>query len=267
MVYKPHQATDLVDLVEEVTHIKRAGSAASVMAMCPFHPNTDTPAMSVDSERGLYHCFGCGASGDALTWVQQTHGVGFHESLDLLARRDGVDLGPSMSRPTRAQRLDTVRWQAAAYCHQLLVSDDSGAAAGAYLRRAHAYSSDDVRAFHIGWAPTDPTVIPDHLVSVSEPDMVAAGVARPGPSRPFARHFGRVLYPVVTGPQRVSGFAAEDVDRGVEHPRHGGRARIHRRGRGAFDLDRYGGAWRPRLAVAAWQRWCTAACRGSHWPA
>ena len=57
------EATDIVDLIEEVTHISQAGSAASVMAMCPFYPNTDTPAMSVDGERGLYHCFGCGASG------------------------------------------------------------------------------------------------------------------------------------------------------------------------------------------------------------
>ena len=63
------EATDLVGLIEEVTRIKRAGSAASVMAMCPFHPNRDTPAMSVDGERGLYHCFGCGASGDALTFT------------------------------------------------------------------------------------------------------------------------------------------------------------------------------------------------------
>ena len=87
------EATDLVDLIGEVTQVRRAGSAASVMAMCPFHPNSDTPAMSVDGERGLYHCFGCGASGDALTFVQQTQGVGFRESLDLLARRAGVDLG------------------------------------------------------------------------------------------------------------------------------------------------------------------------------
>ena len=255
------EATDLVDLIGEVTQVRRAGSAASVMAMCPFHNNSDTAAMSVDGERGLYQCFGCGASGDALTFVQQTHGVGFRESLDLLARRAGVDLGPSIARPSQAQRLDAVRWQAAVFCHQLLVSDDSGAAARAYLRRTHRYRSDDVRAFHIGWAPTDPTVIPKHLgtLGVSEGDMVAAGVARRGPGRPFAQHFGRVLYPVSTGPERVSGFAAEDSDGGIEHPRHGGRARIHRRGRGAFDLDRYGGAWRPRLAVAAWQRWCTAA--------
>ena len=63
------EATDLVGLIGEVTHIKRAGSAASAMAMCPFHPNRNTPAMSADGERGLYHCFGCGASGDALTFT------------------------------------------------------------------------------------------------------------------------------------------------------------------------------------------------------
>ena len=46
-------------------------------------------------------------------------------------------------------------------------------------------------------------------------------IAQHPPSRPFAQHFGRVLYPVVTGPQRVSGFAAEDGDGGVQHPRRG----------------------------------------------
>ena len=177
------EATDLVGLVEEVTQVKRAGSAAAVMAMCPFHKNSDTPAMSVDGDKGLYHCFGCGASGDALTFVQQTQGVGFGESLGLLARRAGVDLGPSLSRPSRAQRLDRIRWQAASYCHELLLSDDSGAVARAYLRRAHGYGSDDVRTFHIGWAPTDPAVVPKHLGSLGVSDP-GHGSRRRCPPRP-----------------------------------------------------------------------------------
>ena len=216
------EATDLVDLIGEVTHVKRAGSAVSVMAMCPFHPNTDTPAMSVDGERGLYHCFGCGASGDALTFVQQTQGIGFRESLDLLARRAGIDLGPSIPRPSWAQRLDAVRWQAAAYCHQLLVSDDSAAAARANLRRTHGYRSDDVRTFHIGWAPPDPTVIPDHLEKRGRVrPRHDSRQRRPPRPQPAARHFGRVLYPVVTGPRGCRGSPPKEATAASSTPTTG----------------------------------------------
>ena len=67
----------------------------------------------------------------------------------------------------------------------------------------------------IGWAPVDPSVVPQHLRSlgVSARDMAAARVARNGGgARLFATHIGRVLYPVVTGPEQVSGFAVEDGD-------------------------------------------------------
>ena len=169
------EATDIVELIEEVTPVKRINGAAK--ALCPFHPEKDTPSLSVDTEMGLYHCFGCDAGGDALTFVQEHSGVGFREALDLLARRAGIDLGPS-ARPTRAQRLDTIRWQTAEFTHGLLKSDPSAAAARAYLRGTHSYGSSDVVGFSVGWAPSDESVLPTHLrsIGVSDRDMTAAGV-------------------------------------------------------------------------------------------
>ena len=213
-------ATDIVELIGEVTPVKRINGAAK--ALCPFHPDKDTPSLSVDSDKGLYHCFGCDAGGDALTFVQEHTGVGFREALDLLARRAGIDLGPS-ARPTRAQRLDTIRWQTAQFTHGLLKSDPSATAARAYLRGTHGYGSSDVVGFSVGWAPSDESVLPTHLrsIGVSDRDMTAAGVAHNVGGRVRARLSGRVLYPVVTGPERVAGFAAESGDGRVEHPHRG----------------------------------------------
>ena len=110
------------------------------------------------------------------------------------------------------------------FCHLLLRSDPSAARARAYLRRVHGYQSGDVAGFRIGWAPVDPSVVPHHLRSlgVSAGDMVAARVARNGGgARLFATHVGRVLYPVVTGHERVSGFAVEDSDGRMTPPPDG----------------------------------------------
>ena len=199
------EATDLVELIGEVTAVTRAGGAAK--ALCPFHPDKDTPSLSIDPEKGVYHCFGCQAGGDALTFVQQHHGVDFPEALGLLAKRSGVDLGPSTARRSRTDQIATIRWQAAECYHELLRSDPAAAGSRAYLRRSHGFGSADVSAFTVGWAPQDPSVVTGHLraAGVSGRDIAAAGVARLGLARG-----GRVVYPVVTGPERVAGFAVED---------------------------------------------------------
>ncbi|MDE0170144.1 MAG: CHC2 zinc finger domain-containing protein [bacterium] len=234
------EATDLVGLVGEVTEVKGAGAAAK--ALCPFHTEK-TPSLSVSADKGVWHCFGCGLGGDALDFVQQSQGVGFRESVDILARRAGIDLGPSSVRRTRPQQLDRIRWQTSEFCHELLRSDPSAARARAYLRRAHGYQSGDVTGFRIGWAPKDPSVVPEHLRSlgVSARDMVAARVARNGGGRPFATHIGRVLYPVATGHERVSGFAAEDGDGGIAPP-IGGEGSLYGLGQARSVIAREGSA-------------------------
>ncbi|HJQ92345.1 MAG TPA: CHC2 zinc finger domain-containing protein, partial [Acidimicrobiia bacterium] len=83
------ESTDLVDLISEVTKVRRSGR--SFMAVCPFHEEK-TPSMSVDRARGLYHCFGCGKGGDVFSFVQETQGVDFADALELLARRAGITL-------------------------------------------------------------------------------------------------------------------------------------------------------------------------------
>ena len=83
------EATDLVELISEVTKVKKSGR--SVMAVCPFHEEK-TPSMSVDRVRGLYHCFGCGEGGDVFSFVEKTQGVDFPDALEMLARKAGITL-------------------------------------------------------------------------------------------------------------------------------------------------------------------------------
>ncbi|MYD20905.1 MAG: hypothetical protein F4X04_01570 [Holophagales bacterium] len=213
------EATDIVQLIEEVTEVTRSGADAA-MAICPFHADKDTPSLSISSDKGVYNCFGCGARGDALTFVQQQHGVGFTEALSMLATRSGIDLGPQTARQSRAARLDNIRWQAAEFYHALLRVDHAAAPTRAYLRRAHGFGSADVTGFTVGWAPPDPSAVTSALrdAGASGRDIAASGVANLGMGRG-----GRVVYPVVTGPERVAGFVSEDSSGRTFPPHRGSR--------------------------------------------
>lgn len=93
-------ATDIVALIGAVTGLKKAGS--SWKGLCPFH-GEKTPSFHVHPDRGFYYCFGCGAKGDAITFVRETEKLEFAEAVAYLARRAGIPL-PVRRTGTRADR-------------------------------------------------------------------------------------------------------------------------------------------------------------------
>jgi len=93
-------ATDLVALVGAVTSLKKAGN--SWKGLCPFH-GEKTPSFHVHPEKGFYFCFGCGAKGDAITFVRETEKMEFPEAVAYLARRAGIPL-PVRRSGSRADR-------------------------------------------------------------------------------------------------------------------------------------------------------------------
>src|SRR5262249_53721172 len=90
-------ASDIVEVIGERTTLKKAGR--SWKGLCPFH-NERTPSFTVDREKGLYHCFGCGAGGDVIHFVRQIDRMEFPEAVEALASRFGVAI-PRRARGPR----------------------------------------------------------------------------------------------------------------------------------------------------------------------
>ncbi|MGI9605703.1 MAG: CHC2 zinc finger domain-containing protein, partial [Acidimicrobiales bacterium] len=88
-IERVRQATDIVKLVSEHTQLKRVGTRWS--GLCPFH-NEKTGSFSVNATEGLYHCFGCKASGDSITFVRELEHLDFPGAIEHLARRSGITL-------------------------------------------------------------------------------------------------------------------------------------------------------------------------------
>ena len=80
---------NIVDIISEYTDLKRSGS--SFKGLCPFH-NEKTPSFTVDDRKQLFHCFGCGAGGDVVSFIMQKEGLSYKESLEYLANKTGVTI-------------------------------------------------------------------------------------------------------------------------------------------------------------------------------
>src|SRR3954469_4419294 len=110
---KVRDAIDFAELVGARTELKRAGTNR-LQGLCPFHEER-TPSFGIDPVQKLYHCFGCGAGGDAITFVRETEGVDFVGAIELLADRYGLELEVADEDPAEAQRR-----QRRARLHELL---------------------------------------------------------------------------------------------------------------------------------------------------
>ncbi len=194
-------ATDLVSLVGEHVALKRQGRRW--VGLCPFHAEK-TPSFSVNPELGLYHCFGCQASGDAITFVRQTEHLAFADAVRLLADRCGItlheDKDPDGQDRRRRAELYAAMERAVAWYHERLLSAPDAGRARDYLR-SRGYDGDVVRRFKLGWAPEGWDAL-CRALRVGREVLEGCGlgfVNRRGRLQDFQR--ARVLFPVfdVTG--------------------------------------------------------------------
>jgi DNA primase len=195
-IAKVRTSADLVALIGEHTEIKRSGR--QWMARCPMHGER-TPSLSVSPEKGVYYCFGCGRSGDAITFVQEMDNLDFAGAVESLASRYGIQLRytskeEGSQRARKRTLLDAVGKAVDFYHDRLLTSADAGEAR-AYLR-SRGYGGDVVRRYRIGWAPDDWDTLARH-VRLNADDLRDSGlgfVNKAGRQQDAFR--ARVMFPI-----------------------------------------------------------------------
>jgi DNA primase len=198
-VARVREATNIVAVVSEHLALKRVGRR--YQGLCPFH-SEKTPSFSVNPELGLYHCFGCGAGGDAIRFVREIEHLDFATAVERLATKAGITLRYDDVATTRdRQRRDRLVEATAAavdFYHRLLLDDASAGVARKYLR-SRGFDGDVARAFSIGWAPDRYDALSLHLQQkkFARQDLLDAGLAfvnRVNKLQDFFR--ARVMFPI-----------------------------------------------------------------------
>ncbi len=150
-------AVDFVELVSARTELRRAGPAR-YEGLCPFHEER-SPSFGIDPTQKVYYCFGCQASGDVFTFVQETEGVDFKGALELLADRFAVELEREEEDPKQAERrrrrerLLELLTRTAAYYERCLWEAQEARAAREYLE-SRGLGEEILREFHVGYSPS-----------------------------------------------------------------------------------------------------------------
>ena len=217
-VQRVREATDLVALIGRRVSLKRVGSRH--VGLCPFHTEK-TPSFSVNGSEGFYHCFGCKASGDAITFLRETEHLDFVEAVEQLAAAANIELTYDAPRAQRANQrrkelLDLLE-RAARFYHERLMSSPDAGEARAYLRR-RGYDRDTVLKWRLGYAPPLWDALCQHLDA--PPDLLAAaGLAYTEPASDFFRD--RVMFPICDASGRVVSFAGRILPRSGEPPPKG----------------------------------------------
>src|SRR3954468_6379137 len=201
-------AADIVEVISGRTQLRRSG--ARLTGLCPFHDER-TPSLSVSPEKGLYFCFGCGASGDAVSFVEQTEGVDFVGAIEWLAQRFNIPLEYEEASPEqdakrrRRERLYAVLDAAASFYERYLWESQGGAEARAYLE-SRGLGEEVCREFRLGLAARGATLARKAGErGFTRQELSGAGLVNRRGNDYFQ---GRLLFPIADARGRVVGFQA-----------------------------------------------------------
>ena len=209
-------ASDIVEVVSEHTRLKKAGR--SWKGLCPFH-NERTPSFTVDRDKGLYHCFGCGAGGDVIHFLRQIDRLDFPEAVEALAARFGVAIPRRASRgPRDEQREKLLAAVAAAQKFYAAELAKPGNPAAAYLEE-RAVPESVAKALGVGYAPPGWESLAKGLLgSWPEALLVEAGLLqrRSEGNGSYDRFRNRLVFTIRDERGRPVGFSGRALSPGDE---------------------------------------------------
>ncbi len=219
--------------------VRLARSGRNWKGNCPFHQE-NTPSFYVYDDH--FHCFGCGAHGDAVGFVMQTQGLDFREAVDLLAREAGLDVPRPSAEAAAAERRrhdlgSVLTAAAAAFQRRLLLPE--GARALSYLR-GRGLSEETIRRFGLGYAPGRGALTAELGRDGIEPAMLAeAGLLRQdeGGARPFELFFERVMFPIRDRRGAVISFGGRTLGDGQPKYLNGPETALFSKRRTLYGLD------------------------------
>jgi DNA primase len=220
--------------------VKLSRSGRQWKGCCPFH-GEKTPSFYVYDDG--YHCFGCGAHGDAIGFVMQSQGASFMEAVELLAGEAGLDVPKPSAAAEAAERVRLDLHgilQAAAELYQANLFAPQGEAGLAYLR-GRGLTDETIRRFGLGWSGEGRGALANALASdgVTPARLMEAGLLRPGDDgAPRGELFyNRVMFPIRDRRGRVISFGGRMLGDGQPKYVNGPETPVFSKRRTLYGLD------------------------------
>jgi DNA primase len=208
------QRTDLVGLIGDYLKLERRGK--NMVGLCPFH-SEKTPSFTVSPEKQLFHCFGCGASGNAFSLIMQMENLPFPEAARFLANRVGVRI-PEPTKTASAEdnlkeRIYKLNLLAVRYYAHCLKNTPAGNKAREYLLK-RGITPESIELFMLGYSPADWSDFYNYARQKgAQPElMIKAGLVSPGKDKGYYDRFrNRVMFPIFNISGKAVGFGGRSL--------------------------------------------------------
>ncbi|PZQ94409.1 MAG: DNA primase [Cereibacter sphaeroides] len=240
--------TSLSTLIGKTVKVQKAGR--EYKACCPFH-NEKTPSFTINDEKGFYHCFGCGAHGDAIRWMTDHRGLPFMEAVKELAATAGMDV-PAPD-PRAARRAEQARGlhDAMAAAQDFFVAQlggIDGAQARAYLQQ-RGIAPATAQTFGFGYSPDSRGKLKGALQEFGDPMLVEAGLlidpdglepdgGKARKRESYDRFRGRLMLPIRDIRGRVIAFGGRILGAGEPKYLNSPDTPLFDKGRTLYNIDR-----------------------------
>lgn len=204
--------TDIEDVISTYVTLKRRG--ATLVGLCPFH-NEKTPSFTVYPATQSFYCFGCGAGGDAITFLKKIENLDYLDAVKTLAQRAGLQMpqeGFDDSLSKRRRRILEMNREAARFYHSVLLSPEGKVGYDYYVGRA--LSAATINHFGLGFAPNQWDALLKHMRAkgYQPAELVDAGLARKGQKGYYDNFRNRVMTPIIDVRGNVIAFGGRVLD-------------------------------------------------------
>ncbi|HBH13477.1 MAG: DNA primase [Clostridiales bacterium 38_11] len=230
--------TDIVDIIGEHLSLKKTG--ANYIALCPFHKEK-TPSFSVSPDKQIYHCFGCGESGDAISFLMKYDNLDFLEAVEHLADRAGVLLDMSKEKVKPDNDFLKVNYkinrEAAIFFHKNLMNSPN---AIKYFEN-RGIQKKAQKYFGLGYIPNQWHDLLNHLkkLGFEEKEIEETGLAIKSENKGnyYDRFRNRIIFPIFDLKKRVIGFGGRVLDDTLPKYINSPDSIIFNKGRNLYNLN------------------------------
>ena len=236
----------LSSVIMRTTKLQRAGREWK--ACCPFH-NEKTPSFTVSDEKGFYHCFGCQAHGDVISWMTDQRGLSFMDAVKELAAEAGMEvpaLDPRAARQAEERAGLHEVMQAAQDWFAASLEAPGGAKAREYLA-SRGFNVRTVERFGFGFAPNERQAMKASLKQFDETLLIEGGLRIAVEDKePYDRFRNRLMLPIHDARGRVIAFGGRILEADSKAPKYlnSPDTPLFDKGRTLYNLHRAGPASR-----------------------
>jgi len=211
-------AADIIEVVSESIVLKKTGK--NFVGLCPFH-SEKTPSFSVNPDKQIFYCFGCGAGGDIFEFLMKQDGMSFPDAARMLARRYGIEIPMPQMAPARKRQISekenlyALNSRVMEFYRHILVKSSTGDKARQYLDR-RGMTDRIIESFKLGYAPGRWDSLVKFFAKEKVPQslVIKSGllIKKENSTRTWDRFRDRIIFPIFNSSMQIVGFGGRVMD-------------------------------------------------------